>query len=392
MAHNEEKSERAETRIAVIGVGNMGSSHAAALREGKIDRARLAAVCDTDPAKLKPFAGIPAFADSRELIRSGIADAVLIATPHYDHTTIGVDALGRGLHVLVEKPVSVHKADVERLIAARRDKSLVFAAMFNQRTNPNFIRIREMLQSGELGELRRVNWIITDWFRTQAYYSSSDWRATWRGEGGGVLMNQAQHNLDLLQWICGMPRSVHAFCPIAKYHRIEVEDEVTAVLEFPNGASGVFVTSTGEAPGVNRLEIFGDKGKVILENGAMKIWKCKDSIRAYSDNSGSWYNCPELSAEQLPTNGVGGQHHEILRNFASAILDGAPLIAPAEEGIRAVELTNAMQLSGLTGQTVELPLDSKMYEEKLKSLIANSDFTKEAGPKRDSYEKPPYLL
>ncbi|MFP4380660.1 MAG: Gfo/Idh/MocA family protein [Candidatus Sumerlaeia bacterium] len=384
-----------KVRLAVIGIGNMGGSHAAALRDGKIARCELAAVCDINPEKMKGFDGVPQYEKSEELIRAGVAEAVLLATPHYAHTTIGIDALENGLHVLVEKPVSVHKADAERLIAAyRKTSGRVFAAMFNQRTNPSFIKLRELIQSGELGELRRVNWIITDWFRTQGYYASSDWRATWKGEGGGVLMNQAQHNLDLLQWMCGMPKSVHAFCPIAKYHNIEVEDEVTASLMFENGASGVFVTSTGEAPGINRLEVYGDKGKVIVEgNTKLTWWKTQGSIREYSDSAPTWYNSPEMEEEVIAADGIGGQHHEILHNFTDAILDGADLIAPAEEGINAVELTNAMQYSGHTGQTVKLPLDSAVYARKLQDLIANSTFVKETiDVTREGYEKPPYLV
>ncbi|MFN3685171.1 MAG: Gfo/Idh/MocA family protein, partial [Fimbriimonadaceae bacterium] len=243
-----------EVRLGIIGIGNMGSHHVRSMPQ--VRRCRLTAVCDVVPSKMDWIDGVDKFVDSRELIRSGLVDAVLVATPHYDHTTIGIDALDNGLHLLTEKPISVHKADCVRLIAAhKRNPNLKFAAMFNQRTDPHYQRIRRIVRGGELGEIQRTSWIITDWFRSEAYYASGGWRATWAGEGGGVLLNQCPHNLDLFQWICGVPTRVDAKCSFGKYHRIEVEDEVTAYLEYANGATGVFVTSTGEAPGTNRLEI-----------------------------------------------------------------------------------------------------------------------------------------
>ncbi|MDI7276624.1 MAG: Gfo/Idh/MocA family oxidoreductase, partial [Anaerolineae bacterium] len=214
-------------RIGIIGVGGMGAHHARYLLDGQIARATLTAVSDVDPARLEPYSALQTFTDSRDLIRSGAVDAVLIVTPHYFHTTIGCDALEQGLHVLVEKPISVHKADAERLIAAHKNTDRVFAAMFQQRTTPHYKEIKKLVDAGELGPLQRTCWIITDWFRPEAYYASGTWRATWKGEGGGVLVNQCPHNLDLFQWIAGMPSRVRAFCGLGKYHDIEVEDEVT---------------------------------------------------------------------------------------------------------------------------------------------------------------------
>ena len=249
-----------QVRIGIIGIGGMGGSHAHQILDGKIKGGKLVAVCDIDERQFKKFEGkeLKTFTSSAEMIRSGEVDAVIVATPHYAHTTIGADALKQGLHLLVEKPISVHKADCEKLIAAydaRPKKKQIFAAMFNQRTDPRYRKVKELIDRGEIGELTRVNWIITDWFRTQSYYDGGGWRATWGGEGGGVLINQCPHQLDLLQWLCGKPSSIRAFCGIGKRHHIEVEDEVTAYLEYDNGATGVFITSTGEAPGTNRLEI-----------------------------------------------------------------------------------------------------------------------------------------
>lgn len=382
-----------EVRIGIIGMGGMGTFHARYLLAGEIDRARLTAVCDVDPARLQPFAGANAFKDSRELIRSGLVDAALIATPHYDHTASGIDALEQGLHVLVEKPISVHKADCERLIAAHRDRSLVFAAMFMMRTNPQYRQIKELVDRGELGPIQRASWIVTEWFRTEAYYASGGWRATWHGEGGGVLTNQCPHNLDLFQWIVGMPARVRAFCAYGKYHNIEVEDEVTAYLEYPNGATGVFITTTGEAPGSNRLEIAGDRGKVVLESGRLTFIRNEVPTSEFCRTSPEMWGRPAASPVELPEADGGGTHQEITQNFVDAILDGVPLIAPAEEGIHSVELANAMLYSSHLEQTVELPLDGTAYEGYLQELIAVSRHDKATGPAiagdlEGSFQKP----
>ena len=362
-------------RFGIVGIGNMGSAHVGWVPN--LNGAALSAICDIDPAKLERFPDIPHFDDSAKMIRSGEIDAVLVATPHYFHTTIGIDALENGLHVLLEKPISVHKADCEGLIQAYRGRdNQVFGAMFNQRTDPHYQAIRHIVQGGELGQIQRVNWIITDWFRTATYYASGGWRATWGGEGGGVLLNQCPHNLDLLQWIVGMPSRVRAFCGFGKYHDIEVEDEVTAYLEYPNGATGVFVTTTGEAPGTNRLEIAGDRGKVVYENGEVVFHRTESPVSEINRTSpDSFASVPTWRCE-VPVRGYGGQHQAVLQNFVDAIESGKELIAPAVEGIHSVELANAMILSSLIGQSVDLPLDSGAYEAKLKSLIANSTHQK----------------
>ena len=232
----------------------MGSFHAKAIEQS--DAMVLAGVCDIVPEKADAIAAryaVKAFYDDSELLDPSICDGVIIATPHYSHTTIGIAALKAGMHVLVEKPISVHKADCERLLAAHTDKTKVFAAMFNQRTDPYYRAIKEHIEQGTLGILQRITWIITNWFRPEIYYRSSPWRASWAGEGGGLLMNQCMHQLDLLQWLCGMPCLVRARCGFGKYHAIEVEDEVTAYLEYETGATGIFIASSGEYPGTNRL-------------------------------------------------------------------------------------------------------------------------------------------
>ncbi len=323
-------------RLGIAGLGSMGTSHAQKILEGQVPRTRLAAVADpfADLARYAPDA--KTFTSAEAMIRSGEIDAILIATPHYDHTSLGIAALEQGLHVLLEKPISVHKADAERLIAAHKNPAQIFAAVFNQRTDPHYIKIRELIAGGELGEIRRVTWQITDWFRTDAYYRSGGWRATWAGEGGGVLLNQCPHNLDLLQWLFGMPSKVRAHCRFGQFHDIEVEDDVTAYLEFPNGATGVFTTSTGEAPGTNRLEIAAERGRLIMEGGAIHWKRNEVPTSEFSRTTTSSFGRPPFWEVQISVQGHGEQHLGILKNFAAAVLDGAQLVAPAWEGIHSV--------------------------------------------------------
>ncbi len=365
-----------KVRLGIVGIGNMGTSHATSVLAGKVPRLELAAVANPDPARRARVPGVAGFATLREMIHSGLVDAVLIATPHYGHAPLGIEALQAGLHVMIEKPISVHTADAERLLAAHTNRRQVFGAMFNQRTDHYYRKIRQLVRDGELGEIRRVNWVITNWFRTEAYYGSSGWRATWAGEGGGVLLNQCPHNLDLLQWIFGLPQRVRAFCHFGKYHLIEVEDEVTAYLEFPNGATGVFIASTGEAPGTNRLEIAGELGRLIYENDQIVFTRNAVPMSEFSRMAKEGFASPKTRNVAVTARGHGGQHNEILRNFTDAILDGVPLIAPAAEGIHSVELANAMLYSTWTGRTVELPLDGRRYARALQRQIAGSKFKK----------------
>ena len=361
-------------RLGIIGIGNMGAGH---VRENvpKASRVELTAICDVVPSRMDPFEGPAKFTESRELTRSGLVDAVLIATPHYDHTTIGIDAFRNDLHVLTEKPISAHKADAERLIAAKKP-NLKFAAMFQTRTSSAFQTVKKLLDDGELGEIRRINWIVTNWFRSAAYYSSGGWRATWGGEGGGILLNQCPHNLDMYQWLFGMPSRITAFCGFGKFHDIEVEDSVTAYAEHPNGASSVFIATTGEAPGTDRLEIAGDRGRLVMEGGKLIFDRTVEPVQRFSDTTPSMF--PSLAAWkcEIPLGNAGANQVKIIQNFADAILDGAPIIAPAEEGLKSVELANAMIYSGWTGRPVELPLDSAEYERALKVRIAASGHTK----------------
>jgi predicted dehydrogenase len=368
-------------RLGIIGMGNIGSHHAAYLLDGKVKRAELTAVSRALPEKLAHHQqrGVKAFADGAGLIRSGEVDAVIIATPHYQHTGLGIAALEAGLHVIVEKPISAHKADAERLIAVRRQfPKQVFAAMFQLRTEPRYAAIKNLLAEGRLGQIVRLTWIMTDWFRSEAYYGSGGWRATWKGEGGGVLINQCLHQLDMLQWLQGMPARVRSFVQLGRFHNIEVEDDVTAYMEFKNGATGTFVSTTGEAPGTSRLEITGEMGKLLLENDSLVFLRNEVSMFQHSKTSPVGFQKPAATRIEIPISSEPAQHADLTQNFVDAILDGVPLIAPGEEGIHSIELANVLLYSGLMDSTSELPLDGAAYEKKLNELIAASKFEKKA--------------
>ena len=368
-----------KVRIGIIGMGNMGRFHANDLLDGKVPRGELAAVGSTSPHKLEEYKekGVQIFGSGEEMIASGAIDALLIATPHYQHTSLGVAALEAGLHIMVEKPISAHKADAERLIAAAAARpDQVFGAMFQLRVEPRYQKIRELVQGGELGDLVRVLWIMTDWFRSEAYFQSGGWRATWKGEGGGVLLNQCLHQLDAMQWITGMPSQVRSHVGIGKWHDIEVEDDVTCYMEFANGASGAFITSSGETPGSNRFEIAGTKGRLILENDTLTLTRNEVPSDEWCKTSKIGFQKPETTVEEIPIPGADAAHATLMTNFVNAILDGEALIAPGVEGLGSVELANVMVYSGLLNESVDLPMDGAAWEAKLNDLIANSTHEK----------------
>ena len=377
-----------KVRFGIIGVGNMGSAHAKSFLSGKVENGVLTAICDLKPAKTDAilaldFEGaknLAVFADYKELLESKLCDAVIVAVPHYNHPRLTIDALNAGLHVISEKPAGVYTKQVKEMnkIASGSDK--LFAVMFNQRTNCVYRKMREMIQNGELGEIKRINWIITTWYRSQSYYDSGDWRATWRGEGGGVLFNQCPHQLDLLQWVTGMmPARVHSFCHFGKWHDIEVEDDVTAYLEYENGATGVFITSTGDTPGTNRFEILGNKGKLVCEARTAPDGKKEDVLtftkleipeREFNETYKGGFGEPKKETFTVETDGKNPQHIGILNNFANAVLGIEPLFVDGTEGIRGVELMDSMLLSTWLGQTVSLPLNDDLYLSELNKRIA----------------------
>lgn len=352
-------------------MGNMGSGHLRSIVKGESPRIEVTAVADIDPEKLQRAKEISpsaaAFGSADELIESRLIDAVLIAVPHYDHPSIAIKAFQHGLHVMTEKPAGVYTRQVREMNDAAAMTNVRFGIMFNQRTNPIYARAREIVKSGQLGDTKRLVWIITNWYRTQAYYDSGSWRGTWNGEGGGVLLNQAPHNLDLWQWIFGMPKRIRAFCTIGKYHDIGVEDDVTIYGEYENGATAAFITTTGEAPGTNRLEISGTKGKLVLEDGKLKWWRLKEDERITCKESKSGFIQPECDYEEFTAPEPDG-HPLILNNFADCILDGATLLAPGEEGINSLSISNAAYLSAWTDSWAVIPVDEQGFEDNLSLL------------------------
>jgi predicted dehydrogenase len=373
-----------KVRIGVIGVGTMGSLHVRDLSQ--IQNAELTAVCDIDPQRADLLASlyeVPAFYNYQDMLAQVSLDAVIIATPHYFHTPISIDCLGRGIHVLCEKPLAVHVKDGKKMIAAyeaakTQKPELVFAIMFQQRTLGFWRKIKEMLEEGKLGKLVRATWIITDWFRTQTYYNNGGWRATWKGEGGGVLLNQCPHNLDLYQWFFGMPKRVAGFASIGKYHQIEVEDEVTGYFEHENGMVGHFITTTAESPGTNRLEIVGELGKLVFEEGKLTLFQNETSMFDFIKTSIAAWDRVNYQVQEIPYEESSEAGHILVTSaFTEAILQRTPLIAQAPEGIRSLTLGNAMMLSSFQRQPVEVPIDEEAYEAKLLELIQSSTFQKE---------------
>jgi len=378
-----------KARLAVIGVGVMGSSHVRDIAT-RLPNAQLAAVCDIDRERADRIAevyGVPAFYDHRQLLAQAVSqaidlDGVVIATPHYDHTTISVDALEQGFHVLTEKPLAVHVKDGRKMIAAyekarQKNPKIQFAIMFQNRTHDQWLKVKQILDSGELGKLVRATWLLTDWFRTQSYYDGGGWRATWRGEGGGVLLNQCPHNLDLYQWYFGLPKRVAGYAHIGKYHHIEVEDEVTGYFEYENGMVGHFVTTTAESPGTNRLEIVGEMGKLVCENNKLTFTRNQTSMFEFLRTCPNMFdNVPCTVEEQEVPPVVDWGHWKVLQAFAGAILTGEKLIAEAPEGLNGLMLGNAIMLSAFQGRPVELPLDEEAYEARLLELIETSKFQK----------------
>ena len=381
-------------RVGIIGIGNMGSAHVSCVGGNNIKGMELVAVCDLVPAKQEycknNYPQVKVYSEYSALLQDDTVDAVIIAVPHPLHSEIASAALKTGKHVLLEKPVDVAVSKAKQLNKIAEESGKVFGIMFNQRTNDLFQRAKEMISSGQLGELKRSVWIITNWYRTQYYYDSGSWRATWAGEGGGVLLNQAPHNLDLWQWICGMPCEVTGFCDIAKYHNIEVEDDVTIFVRYPNGATGTFITSTGEAPGTNRLEITGTLGKIVLENGLLKWWKLKSpepQVRVESQNN---FEVIPADYEEIKPRFEEPAHAGIIQNFTNAILYGEKLLAPGIEGINELTISNAAYLSSWNGnRPVKLPLDCEAFDKKLAELAANSSLkdTKATGNHNTAYSK-----
>ena len=368
-----------KVRFGIIGCGNIATTHSKIFMKGAIENGVLTAVCDVNPAKIEKIKTIPGmesvatFNTYKEMFESGLVDTVIIGVPHYIHPKLTIEALRAGLHVISEKPAGVYTKQVKTAIAESKKHDKLFGMMFNQRTNCVYRKMREMILGGEIGNIKRINWIITDWYRTQQYYDSGDWRASWSGEGGGVLFNQCPHQIDLLQWVTGMmPKTIHSHCHFGKWHDIEVEDDVTVYLEYENGATGSFITTTGDTPGTNRLEITGDMGTLICDGKTLVFKKLEVNEREFCKTSPEGFAKPKCEIIEVETDGQNPQHAGIINNFANAILGIEPLFVKGEDGLRGVELMDAMLLSSWLNAPVEMPFDDELYLDELKKRIATS--------------------
>ena len=365
-------------QLGIIGIGNMGSSHAKSVLDGKCPGLELTAVADTNGERLKWFqdnisSQVVCFDEAMEMLDSGLVEACIVAVPHYGHPQYAMECMKRGIHVMVEKPAGVYTKQVREMNKeATKHPEVVFGMMFNQRTNHIYRKMRELVRSGKYGRIRRTNWIITNWYRPQAYYDSGSWRATWSGEGGGVLLNQCPHQLDLWQWICGMPVKVETHMHFGLWHDIEVEDDVTTYVEYENGSTGVFVTSTGDSHGTNRFEIQLDRAKIVAENEKLTVLEYEMTEPEFSGMNKKPFGVVEAKEIEPETDGKNEQHVGVLNAWSEAIQNGTPLVAHGSEGIYGLMLSNAMHLSAFLGKAVELPIDEELYYEELKKKIAGS--------------------
>ena len=371
-----------KVKIGIIGYGNMGSGHVRKLKAGKVNGMEVTAVCDIleerREAVRQSYPDIAVFDDAEKLYQSGLCDTVLIAVPHYSHPPLAIQAFAHNLNVIIEKPAGVYTKQVKEMNEAAAKSDKLFGIMYNQRMNPVYLKLREMIQRGDLGHIKRITWIITDWYRPQAYHDSSTWRSTWKDEGGGALINQNPHQLDLWQWMFGMPDRIYARASFGKYYNIEVEDDVMAYFEYDNGTTGEYITSTGEAPGTNRLEVACDMGKVVIEKNKLVFYRNVISEREFNKINTQPFGVPECWECNIPADFSGGpQHVGILQNFTDALLKGTELVAKGEEGIRELTISNSIHLSAWTGETVDVKNfpDDRFYE-LLQEKIRNSKVVK----------------
>ena len=365
-------------RLGIIGIGNIGTAHARNLLEGKCPDFDLVAAADINPERIAWYREnmsdqITYFGDAIAMLDSGLIDACMVCVPHYDHPRYAMECMRREIHVMVEKPAGVYTLQVREMNEeAKKHPNVVFGMMFNQRTNCLYRKMRELVQSGRYGRIRRTNWLITDWYRPQFYYDSGAWRATWSGEGGGVLLNQCPHQLDLWQWICGMPVKVDTHMHFGLWHDIEVEDDVTTYVEYEDGGTGVFVTTTGEAHGTNRFEINMDRAKLVAEGDKLTLIEFEAAEQEWTKTNKIAFATVPAHEVPVELDGMNEQHVGVLNAWGGAILRGEPLVARGEEGINGLMLSNAMHLSAFLGRPVTMPIDEQLFYEELMTRVATS--------------------
>ncbi|WP_407271864.1 Gfo/Idh/MocA family protein [Radiobacillus sp. PE A8.2] len=374
-----------KVRLGIIGFGVQGGNYADFIANGKVKGMEIGAICDIEEEKQEAakqqYPNVPFFNNYTDMLESGNVDAIVTCVPHYLHPEMGIGSIKRDIHALIEKPAGVYTKQVKELndFAATKP-DVLFGIMFNQRTNKLYQKVKEIVDSGDIGNIRRTNWIITSWWRPQGYYEQSAWRATWEGEGGGVLVNQAPHQIDLLQWICGMPKKVYSNVKYGYQRNIPVEDEVTVLLDYGNGATGVFITCTHDVIGTDRFEILGDNGKIVVEDSKKVTIKRLHKPEAEMSATMSMQEVNEIVTGK-GTEGIyneevlefesawGEQHINVLQNFANSLIHGEAILAPGSDGINGVSLANAIHLSSWLGKEVELPIDEEVYYQELMKKV-----------------------
>ncbi|WP_371193794.1 Gfo/Idh/MocA family protein [Glaciecola sp. SC05] len=357
--------------IGVVGLGNIAKQHINNIVNNRVEGANLVAICSRSPSSLSAELGVSHYTDYKSMIDASCIDAIIIATPTLTHFEVAKYALQKRLHVMLEKPMGLSSYEGEQLLAYQ-NVGTQFALMLNQRTDPTFLRMKQIVDSGLLGDIQRTHWTMTNWFRPEIYFQVSDWRATWKGEGGGLLVNQAIHNIDVFQWICGLPSEICAFCEFGKHHDIEVEDQVSAFFRYQNGATGGFIGSTGEAPGFNRFEIVGDKGALLFDDGQLSVIINSQSSVEFNQQTNDMFGIPLSETSVIRIEESVNQHAAVMNNFVQAILQGESLIAPAADGLASLDMANAMLLSTWTNQSVTLPLNRQVYQNRLNEKIKGS--------------------
>lgn len=359
----------------MIGVAGIGLAHLFA--GSMLDEYELAAVCDIDDAPREKAAAdfdAAAFADASELFSSGAVDAVVVATPPTTHEPLVREALAAGLHVYCEKPVTPTASAGRALDDLARAADRVVQVGFQHRFQRSARVAHELIDAGEIGDLFRVELNATNWFRSQRYFDSAPWRGTWRAAGGGVLMSQAVHQIDSLVWLAGLPSTVSAWARRSR-HDVQIEDDVVAMLEFPNGARGTLVASTTDPVGRDAITLHGERGSLEIEGFRLRR-------ATFGDGSQGAQQLTDESTEDFDDVGVewadvvepGGRSEyfdltlDCHRDFVEAIHAGRdPVNTPAEAG-RAVELINALYLSAVRGAPVDLPIDAREYDAVLDDL------------------------
>lgn len=356
-------------RLGLVGLGNIGRTYVDLIQSGQVQRVALAATASRAGAAID---GVPHYSDYRAMFASKQIDAALIATPTMLHPAMAAAAAAQGLHVLMEKPLAMSVAQAGDMIRQMPSR-LRFAVMLNQRFHPHYRALYALLQDDAIGEIRRVAWTMTAWYRPDIYYQMSDWRGTWAGEGGGLLINQCVHNLDVLQWLTGLPRQVSAIAGFGKHHAIDVEDEFTAVLTYANGATGTVTASSGEAPGINQLDIIGDRGMLRFDGVALTHWRADQSVAEHCRDTNEMFGMPGFTSEVVAVvDNSRSQHAQVLQNFVDSVRGGASLATPAEAGLDCLHLANGILQSAWDAAPVALPLDAQRFERALQARIANS--------------------